>query len=248
MSSSPPPSALAGRTVLLLSPHADDVAFSVGGLIAGWGPQLRLQMLTAFGRSGWALLPSLRKQSVDAVSAARRLEDSAYCGKHGIDHVVLDCPDSYVMGYNEAKELNTPLNQDPRTGDMVKLIGDALCRLRPDVVIAPSALGGHIDHRIVRAAAEAWGRADIFYYEDIPYSAYLTLGEIQRELGAQGLEPAMSIDIDAAMEEKCGDMWSYRTQTSAPTVAEMRLHAARLSMGAARYVERLWRARPEGVQ
>ena len=60
-------------------------------------------------------------------------------------------------------------------------------------------------------------------------------------LAGAGLVPAMTVDIDADLAAKCDDMWLYRSQTSAPTIAEIRLHAQRLGSATARHGERLWR-------
>jgi LmbE family N-acetylglucosaminyl deacetylase len=235
------PSTWRGRKVLLLAPHADDVAYSIGGLVAGWAGQVDGTLLTVFGRSGWALPRALRKQGVAAITAERLAEDRAYCARRGLRHDYFDCADSVLLGYDDAGELAARPEQDPRTGDIGKLVADFVATMAPDLVLAPCALGGHIDHAIVRRAAAALAGVEVLYYEDVPYSATLSLAALERELGAAGLVPAVAIDIDAVYAAKCDDMWLYRSQTSAPTIAEMRLHAQRLGTGAARHVERLWR-------
>jgi LmbE family N-acetylglucosaminyl deacetylase len=229
------------RSVLLLSPHADDVAYSIGGIVARLSMRADILLMTVFGRSGWALPQALRQESVDAVSALREQEDRAYCERRQIDYALLPCPDSFVMGYDEAQELSVAPDDDPRTADIVKLIGDSVAHLVPHVVLAPCGLGGHVDHQIVRTAAEALDHVEVLYYEDVPYSASLPLAELDRQLTAQGLAPAVTVDIEIVLEGKCEDMWGYRSQTGAPTIAEMLLHASRVGAGTARYAERLWR-------
>lgn len=235
------PSPWRGRKVLLLSPHADDIAYSIGGLVAGWAGQVDGTLLTVFGRSGWALPRALRKQPVEAISAARLAEEQAYCARRGLRHDYFDCADSVLLGYDDAGELTARPEQDPRTGDIVKLVADYVARTAPALVLAPCALGGHIDHAIVQRAAAALHDVEVLYYEDVPYSATLSLQALERELAGAGLVPAMTVDIDADLAAKCDDMWLYRSQTSAPTIAEMRLHAQRLGSATARHGERLWR-------
>ena len=232
---------LVGRRILLLSPHADDVAYSIGGIVANLSLRADILLVRIFGRSGWALASNLREASVDVISAVREQEDRAYCERRRIDYSILYCPDSFVMGYDEATELSVVPDDDPRTADVVTLIGDTVARLVPDVVVAPCGLGGHVDHRIVRTAADALHQADIFYYEDIPYSASLRLYELDKELATQGLAPAGTVDIELVVRNKCEDMWSYRSQTSALTVAEMLQHAGRIGASTGRYAERVWR-------
>lgn len=277
-------SSIASRRVLLLSPHADDVAYSIGGLVAQLTQRARLarsaqrsthpglidhtgqaegprpaglrgdgshagnadlRLLTVFGRSGWALPRSLRRAGADAVSTQRRQEDQAYCDRHGIAFDLLPVPDSALSGYDEVRELTAAPEDDARAPDAATLIGAVIARTAPQVVLAPCALGGHVDHRIVRDAAcaleDSTAGFDLLFYEDVPYSATLGLADIERRLIADGLMPAATVSIDAVLDAKVDDMWAYRSQTSAPTVAQMLLHAGRVAGDTGGYAERLWR-------
>ncbi|AZF21565.1 PIG-L deacetylase family protein [Pseudomonas sp. R3-52-08] len=230
-----------GKRILLLSPHADDVAYSIGGIVARLSKRVDLSLMTIFGYSGWALPQASCEKSADAISAEREREDRAYCARRRIDYDLLLCPDSFVMGYDEVTELSIAATDDPRTDDVVNMIRNAVaCRL-PEVVLAPCGLGGHVDHQIVRIAADALHHIEVLYYEDVPYSSSLKLPKLERQLAVQGLTPVMAVDIEAVLESKCKDMWGYRSQTSASTISEMLLHAGRVGTGTTRYAERLWR-------
>lgn len=232
---------MVGRRVLLLSPHADDIAYSVGGIVALLCTRAEIQLMTVFGRSRWTCSQALSQMSVEAVSVLRESEDRAYCERRGIDYAPFTYPDSSAMGYDEATELTSATNHDSRTAEIVAQIGDFVGRHAPRIVLAPCGLGGHVDHRIVRTAAEALDQPDVFFYEDIPYSAGLSLAALNRELTVGSLTPAMTIDIEPVVQDKCDDMWSYRSQTTAAAVAAMLLHASRVGSGVAQYAERLWR-------
>lgn len=232
---------MVGRRILMLSPHADDVAYSIGGIVARLSMRADLRLMTIFGHSGWALPQASREKSADAISAEREREDRAYCARRWIDYDLLPCPDSFVMGYDEATELSIAATDDPRTERVVNLIRNAVACRAPQVVLAPCGLGGHVDHQIVRFAADSLDHVEVLYYEDVPYSSRLPLPELERQLAVQGLTPAMTADIEVVLESKCEGMWGYRSQTSASTIAEMLLHAGRVGAGTARYAERLWR-------
>ncbi|RDU96298.1 PIG-L deacetylase family protein [Trinickia dinghuensis] len=232
---------MVGKRILLLSPHSDDVAFSIGGIVARLFKQADILLLTVFGRSGWALPRVLGSASVDEISAVRQQEDRAFCARHQIGHVFLTCPDSFVRGYDNAQELRVAPDDDRRTADIVRMIGEFVASLAPNLVIAPCGIGGHVDHRIVRTAAETLNQTGVLYYEDIPYSAGLSLAELDRKLTCEGLAPVMPVDIGGVLERKCEGMRGYRSQTSATTITEMLLHARRVSAGNANYAERLWR-------
>jgi len=238
-----PPSleSLIGKRILLLSPHADDVAYSIGGIVALLTRRADFCLLTIFGHSGWALPQASCKKSADAISAEREREDRAYCARRRIDYDLLSCPDSFVMGYDNATELTIAAADDPRTEGVVNLILNVVACRAPHVVLAPCGLGGHVDHQIVRIAADALHHVEVLYYEDVPYSSSLSLHELERQLAVQGLVPAVTVDIEVVLESKYEDMWGYRSQTSASTIAEMLLHAGRVGTDIARYAERLWR-------
>ncbi|MQT26198.1 PIG-L deacetylase family protein [Pseudomonas helleri] len=230
-----------GKRILLLSPHSDDIAYSIGGIVARLSQRADLRLMTIFGHSGWVLPRVTCEQSADAISAERELEDREYCVRRSIDYDLLHCPDSFVMGYDTATELRFSATEDPRTESVVDLIRNAVTCWVPEVVLAPCGIGGHVDHQIVRVAADALDRVQVLYYEDVPYSANLPLPELERQLAVQGLIPAMTTDIESALESKCEDMWGYRSQTSSTTVVQMLLHARRVGTGTSRYAERLWR-------
>lgn len=240
-----PPSleSMVGKRILMLSPHADDVAYSIGGIVARLSTRADLRLMTIFGHSGWALPQASCEKSADAISAEREREDRAYCTRWQIDYDLLSCPDSFVMGYDKATELSIAATDDPRTEGVVNLIRNAVECQVPQVVFAPCGLGGHVDHQIVRIAADALDHVEVLYYEDVPYSSSLPLPELERQLAVEGLTPAMTADIEVVLESKCEDMWGYRSQTSVSTIAEMLLHASRVGTGTgtARYAERLWR-------
>ena len=232
---------MAGARILLLSPHADDIAYSVGGIVALLCARAEIQLITVFGRSGWTCSQALSEMSVDAISALRESEDRAYCERRRIDYAPFGYPDSFTMGYDDATELTSATDHDPRTADIVERIGDFVARHAPQVVLAPCGLGGHVDHRIVLAAARALDEADVFFYEDIPYSADLSVAALNRQLAVENLAPAMTIDIESVLQDKCDDMWIYRSQTTKAAIAAMLMHAGRVGTGAVRYGERLWR-------
>lgn len=239
---SPSLESMLGRKILFLSPHADDVAYSVGGLVAQLAMRSDLHLITIFGRSGWALPEASRGKSADEISAEREREDRAYCARRWIKYELLPCPDSFTAGYDEVTELSSAATDDPRTGGVVNMVRSAVAYRMPQFVLAPCGLGGHVDHQIVRLAADGLENVDVLYYEDVPYSSELPLHELEQHLADQGLAPAMTADIDAVLERKCEDMWSYCSQTSLSTIAEMLLHARRVGIatGTARYAERLW--------
>ena len=62
---------------------------------------------------------------------------------------------------------------DPNDDDLTRdLTGKMKRSLLPsDLVLAPLGVGGHVDHIIVRRAAEALDRPLVLYYSELPYTA-----------------------------------------------------------------------------
>jgi LmbE family N-acetylglucosaminyl deacetylase len=58
----------------------------------------------------------------------------------------------------------------PAEVGLIQQLGEEFSRIMPEgvEVVCPLAIGGHVDHRLTRAAAESLGR-NLWYYADFPY-------------------------------------------------------------------------------
>ena len=164
-----------------ISPHLDDAAFSCGGTLAclakaGW----QVTVCTLFTRSvsnpgPFALACQLDKglpPDVDYM-AIRRAEDAQACALLGATPVWLDFAEAPHRGYDSAAALFGAL----RSGDEVQFgLAAALARLlrpAPDLVLAPQAVGGHVDHvqtvHALRLALAA--QVPVLWWTDFPYAS-----------------------------------------------------------------------------
>lgn len=166
---------------LALSPHLDDAVFSCGGTLAtlaeaGW----KVVMATIFTATvpdpqGFALACQTDKglgPEIDYM-ALRRDEDRRAADALGIAPPLhLPFREAPHRGYGAAPELFA----DPRgDDDIVDALGDAVSRLvadvSPDLVLAPQAVGGHVDHvQLVRAIRRAQWSVPILWWRDFPYT------------------------------------------------------------------------------
>lgn len=129
-------------------------------------------MLTPYAKSLHA-----RWQVGDHPYIARKKEDTRAChtvGAHKVYSGYLDCIYRRLQGTGEAvitsdEDLFGPINPDEFT--FVDQIAESLMsRLEePSIWVCPLSLGGHVDHRIVRSAAEKV-RKLLMYYADLPYT------------------------------------------------------------------------------
>lgn len=174
--------------IVAVSPHADDIAWSIGNTcrrLVGHGADLTL--LTVFGsslhtKSG---VPATR----EAVTRLRKMEDEAFCEEIGCALHWLGLPD-------------TPVNHSATPGRR--------CWLPPslesaDVILAPLAVGAHPDHAECFHALWPF-RNKVVWYEDLPYAAvlgaahardiaYQQLGQRARALLVPLAEPAAKLRL-----------------------------------------------------
>jgi LmbE family N-acetylglucosaminyl deacetylase len=214
---------------IYLAPHLDDVALSCGGQVydrtAG---RQRILIVTVMAGSPPPAAQSTYIDSLHArwqlagdAAAQRRSEDVAACAILGADYRHLDVPDCI---YRLHPQEGTPLylSDDDIFGEVhpsERVMQDALCAslrdLPPtDQLISPLAVGHHVDHTLVRAAAEQVKPQGLWYYEDYPYVE--RHGYLRRVLGDDlRLWRPDVFDISPdGMAAKYDAIWAYRSQLS----------------------------------
>ena len=163
--------------VVAISPHLDDAAFSVGGLLAARARGGdRITIVTCFTGNvaqpqGFALACQLDKGLDAAVDymALRRDEDLAACAVIGAEAIHLPFPEAPHRGYASAAELFAERRMDD--GVLLPLtyaLGELVESLAPDLLLGPLAVGDHVDHWIVREALAASAQT-LMLWEDWPY-------------------------------------------------------------------------------
>ena len=123
--------------------------------------------------SGFALACQLDKglpADVDYM-ALRREEDRQACAALGAEPRHLPLLQAPHRGYDSAAALfDRVLSGDQADGQVRTEFIDLLEEIRPDVVLAPLAIGGHVDHVIVRRSVEEIIDAKrLWLWEDWPY-------------------------------------------------------------------------------
>ena len=170
---------------LYLAPHLDDAALSCGGQIyrqTQRGENV-LVVTVAAGepytdiRSPFArLLHHHWGFTATEVVTRRRAEDRAACQRLGAETLHWTLPDAIYRLHPQSHDPLYTSNDDifgavhPSEERLIVDLARFFSSL-PDArrVVAPMAIGNHVDHQLVRTAAErVWG-ASLLYYEDYPY-------------------------------------------------------------------------------
>ncbi|CAN7542524.1 PIG-L family deacetylase [Devosia sp. LjRoot16] len=158
---------------IYLSPHHDDIAFSLGARIAA-EPGGRL--VNVFTRSGYvagaplALPPDVA--TIERVTTLRVAEDMAFAERFRLERIDLGLEDAPVHG-------RSPWDLDGLADDIVQVrapLAELLRETEGARVFCPAAIGGHVNHLAVRAVViellpELERRAEVLFYEDLPYAS-----------------------------------------------------------------------------
>ena len=151
------------KTAIFISPHLDDAAFSVGGMLAAHARAGdRVTVVTCFTGNvarpqGFALACQLDKglgPEIDYM-ALRRAEDLAACAVIGAAAIHLPFLEAPHRGYADAAELFAGRRMDDGVlGPLAYALATLVKDLSPDLLLGPLAIG---DHGIAREASDRLG-------------------------------------------------------------------------------------------
>ncbi|MER7848486.1 PIG-L family deacetylase [Kitasatospora sp. NPDC096077] len=234
--------------LLLVAPHPDDIALSVGGWLgalvdadARAGRDRSITLLTVFTRSRWApYAPGAEGLDEDGVRKLREAEDAAYAHSLRLSYTALGLPDSSALGMDDDAELNEP---DGSAASRARE-QEAAEAMRPHLdaaalVVAPSAVGGHIDHRLVRrAVGRCPGPQLRLWYEDLPY-ALTPSAPRPRWDDVEPVGLGLEFTLGRWAEPKRVGLGHYASQLTGADVAGVLRHGAEEGGPA---VERVWLA------
>jgi LmbE family N-acetylglucosaminyl deacetylase len=169
---------------IYLSPHLDDVALSVGGLL--WeqsqaGERVEIWTICAGDPppgdfSPFAESLHARWETGSQSMSARRAEDVASCQRLGVDYIHLAVPDCiyrrspFTGEHLYASEESLWIPVQPDEEPLIAQLAEQFKTQCPSDanLVCPLTLGGHVDHRLTRAAAEKLG-IPLWFYADYPY-------------------------------------------------------------------------------
>ena len=236
--------------MLAISPHLDDAAFSAGGTLVrlareGW----RVIVATVFTASvpepqGFALACQLDKGLAADIDymALRRGEDTAACAHLGAEPLWLPFAEAPHRGYGSAAELFAGLlPADDIVGQIAPALVDVLAETAPDAILAPQAVGAHVDHVAVVQALAGCARK-ICWWTDYPYTvrpaprpspfaASLDAMEIERvDLGEPEL--AAKLDSVSAYRSQLGFQFGGVAEARAQIAATGRVETFRVGRAA----------------
>ncbi|MFN2145060.1 MAG: PIG-L deacetylase family protein [Anaerolineales bacterium] len=232
-------------TTIILSPHFDDAALSCGGWIADarrrgeevvvWTICTGLPVDDDFSplaveyHGHWALSPG---EVIDTRTkedlAAMQLLDVPYRHFGIADGLYRKHPRTDEHLYPDEEGLLGSIH--PGDADLVRLLALQLANALPGgevILVSPLTVGNHVDHQLVRAAAENLP-VPLWYYPDYPYTRKYPYAA--PSLAPAGYKPEVSPVSDPALVIWQDSIAAYASQISSfwPSLDEMRAEIAQL--------------------
>ncbi len=216
---------------VILSPHCDDAAFSLGAsLLSGYLKDVKI--ITIFSLSNCTV--NNKNKDIKYISSIRKNEDfifSSYCPKN-LAFTYCDLLDAPLrMNIGEEDVCNTSNDEEQFVTQTIinKIIIEKVSK--EAFILAPLGLGNHIDHLILRNTAITFlqNGYKVAFYEDLPYIGSLTLREINKSLTifctANGvkLEPYI-IKTKVTIEKKLAACANYVSQIEENTIKRIIYH------------------------
>lgn len=218
---------------ILVSPHSDDIAFSLGGALLQnffHGPSL---MVTVFTKSDYS--PCIKIFDSETISKVRHLEDVKFTDKLQIKFQSFNFPEPTLRGYSRRDIFaNNNPSSDPIYTDVYYALSKLIKSYQCELIVSPMGLGNHIDHIIVCNICSKIARENnirIIFYEDLHYASHLTLKQIKVRANSinQELQPR-KINITPAFNNKIENIKLYKTQARRIFQTLIKSHALRLGI------------------
>ena len=158
--------------------------------------------------SGFALACQLDKGLDAAVDymALRREEDARACARLSAEPVWLPFREAPHRGYQSAAALFAGLHADDDIVAMLTpALGRLLARVQPGLLLAPQAVGGHVDHvAVVHALLSVERTVPTLWWRDYPYSIRDDR-VVEPCAAALATFETMRMPLDPGLQEACRD-------------------------------------------
>lgn len=159
---------------IYLSPHYDDVAFSLGARVAAARGG---RLINLFTRSGYVAGTPVDHwpdaATIDRVMRLRQAEDTAFSQRYGLQRLDLGFDEPPVRKRIPWDLTGLADDIDQVRAPLSELLGALPAGAR---IFCPAGIGGHANHLAVRAVViellpELERRGEVLFYEDLPYAS-----------------------------------------------------------------------------
>jgi LmbE family N-acetylglucosaminyl deacetylase len=216
---------------IVLSPHCDDFILSLGGTALKWGERKCLiEEWIIFSNSNYLVNDhdgnkDISKMRVKVVSSIRLKEEQNATKQTGNVNLRLLHQDEALIRGHKMKEHPRGFPHGFDKGKDEKVMKNIHKLLRPlfskDVqIFVPLAIQEHSDHSIIKEVvaniihnSKEKIKAQIFFYEDLPYAAYATKKEWKKVDNFIKRNKLLTLIIPISLNLKLGLLDFYNSQT-----------------------------------
>ena len=218
---------------LVLAPHPDDAAFSVGGHILGRHLPAPITIVTLFGRSNYAR----GHFQTDAVSvtALRRAEDEAWARDANAGLVWLNAPEAALrVGSTFQAVFGHADHEHEAVNSAAENLASYIEEVSPRLIVSPLGIGGHCDHVVTCEMAKEIARKNnipIAFYEELPYAFEASEDEIVSAAARALSDPLRTIKKlrPGELDAKCSSLSRYESQIDESVINAVRGHGLALN-------------------
>lgn len=175
-----------------LSPHFDDIAYSLGEWVNTHPGGTLVDIFTRSAYLAQGASKGLpQPEEVERISALRDAEDRMFAGAAQLERICLGAEEPRLRGRTIREIEGLPEDIEQIRGPLSGVL-DAFAARGPFQLFCPAGIGGHVNHLATRAVTIEWLLAGprqvmVCFYEDLPYAAR----RAQRRSGLRDLRAAI---------------------------------------------------------
>jgi LmbE family N-acetylglucosaminyl deacetylase len=213
------------QNVLVISPHIDDAALSVGGIIhKGTRLGKSFTVLNIFSRQEFQTGIRVPEECIHDIAAAEDEIAGRCLGYESINAGLKGAAERYNLPMNKfiGLEIGDIISSREFSKDAVtvkNILKQQLEQKEYHCIMSPMGIGGHLDHLIVSYAVHLLitdnelDSKGLVYYEDLPYSmAFPWLIDKRSQPLFYGLEEKQLIDIKGELTAKIAALRVFCTR------------------------------------
>ena len=231
--------------IVLLSPHHDDIAFSIGGMISLdyiKNTDYAYYLVNIFNKTCYSL-PTFQ---TNHISKQRNSEDDKFVKLFMLNKINLSLSDSSLIGHTAHSEAIC-VPSDTRRSHLTNKLDNIFKCIKPNRVFCPLGIGGHIDHKMVKEVClEIFKNSyhKLFFYEDLPYAYGHNPNDMETTIKKlTNLElHAHDINITSVWHMKEKSISFYKSQITKEIIDKIRKYAESLGSKETLF-ERIWMAK-----
>jgi len=251
--------------ILVIEPHSDDAALSIGGTLWKQRHEAEFTIATLASRSNYTSSFQTGREFFDRVEVTdlRRHEGETFAAYIGATYVTVDLPEATLRyddsdwdeEYFQDHVVSVAMNNNRRASSAelerwATAVAPLLQDHRYEEIWLPLGAGTHSDHDLARNAVllalmsdpSIAERVRLRVYNDVPYGEDFPdhAGQVLDALSDAAQVEESSVDITECFDEKMSMLGVFASQFKPDHIADGVIRSATSESSPGRKVERMW--------